>query len=60
MIEVMKQVSQGSIKITPDVFVGGGGDGASAGGSNVLAAFIASLMAGGLKLTPQEQNPKKS
>jgi hypothetical protein len=49
IIEIMKQVSDGKVKITPDIVVSGGGDGAS---SNVLAAFIASMMAGGVKLAP--------
>jgi regulator of protease activity HflC (stomatin/prohibitin superfamily) len=49
IIEIMKQVSEGKVKITPDIVVSGGGDGAS---SNVLAAFIASMMAGGVKLAP--------
>jgi regulator of protease activity HflC (stomatin/prohibitin superfamily) len=49
MIEIMKQVSGGKIKITPDVMVNGGG--ADGGGSNnMLSAFIASLMANGMKL----------
>ena len=43
----MKQISEGKIKITPDVLVqGGGSDGSS---SNVLSAFIASLMLNPLK-----------
>lgn len=55
MIEVMKRVSDGKIKITPDIMVSGGGgpnnDGASA---NMLAAFMASLMGSGMKLVPQD------
>jgi hypothetical protein len=58
IIEVMKQVSGGQIKITPDILIQGGGDGAGVGGgSNVLSAFIASLMAGGMKLVPQGELP---
>jgi hypothetical protein len=62
MIEVMKRVSDGKIKITPDIMVSGGGgagnDGASA---NMLAAFMASLMGSGMKLVPQDSGtpPKK-
>lgn len=62
MIEVMKRVSDGKIKITPDIMVSGGGgpnnDGASA---NMLAAFMASLMGSGMKLVPQDSDspPKK-
>ena len=57
IIEVMKQVSGGQIKITPDILIqGGGGDGN--GSSSVLSAFIASLMAGGMRLTPQIEPPK--
>ena len=60
MIEVMKRVSDGKIKITPDIMVSGGqnGDGAS---SNMLAAFMASLMGSGMRLVPQDSGtpPKK-
>jgi regulator of protease activity HflC (stomatin/prohibitin superfamily) len=59
MIEIMKRVSDGKVKITPDVVVGGGanGDGAS---SNMLAAFMASLMTSGTRLVPQDSGePKK-
>jgi len=53
MIEVMKRVSDGKIKITPDIMVSGGGgnDGASA---NMLAAFMASLMGAGMRIVPQD------
>jgi len=53
MIEVMKRVSDGKIKITPDIVVGAGhnGDGAS---SNMLAAFMASLMGSGMRLTAMD------
>jgi len=48
VIEVMKRVSESKVKITPDVLVqGASGEG---GSSNVLAAFIASLMAGTIKV----------
>jgi regulator of protease activity HflC (stomatin/prohibitin superfamily) len=64
MIEVMSRVKDGNIKITPDIMVSGGshnGDGAS---SNMLAAFMASLMGSGMKIVPQDSGhlppPKKS
>lgn len=64
MIEVMKRVSDGKIKITPDIMVtGGGGAGGSDGASaNMLAAFMASLMGSGMKLVPQDSGtpPKKA
>jgi regulator of protease activity HflC (stomatin/prohibitin superfamily) len=57
MIEVMKRVSDGKVKITPDIMVGGGGDGANA---NMLSAFMASLMGSGMRLVPQDSGePKK-
>ncbi len=52
MIEVMKQVSSGRVKITPDVMVGGGGGNGDS--PNMLSAFMASLMLGGMKLAPQD------
>ena len=53
IIEVMKQVSGGRIKIVPDILIqGAGSDGNS---SSVLSGFIATLMAGGVKLTPGDQ-----
>jgi len=51
MIEVMKQVSGGKVKITPDIVVSGGQGG---DGANMLSAFMASLMASGMKLAPQD------
>ncbi|HBA60686.1 MAG TPA: hypothetical protein DCZ92_07680 [Elusimicrobia bacterium] len=51
MIEIMKRVSEGRIKITPDVVVNGGG---ADGGNNMLSAFIASLMANGMKLVKED------
>ena len=52
MIEIMKRVSEGRIKITPDVVVNGCG--ADGGGNNMLSAFIASLMANGMKLVKDD------
>ena len=53
VIEVMKQVAHGNVKITPDILVQGSGDGKDAGATNsVLAAFIASLMGSNSKIVP--------
>jgi uncharacterized membrane protein YqiK len=41
-IEVTKAIAMAGLKITPDINVGGGGDGA---GGNVFSAFIAQLLA---------------
>ncbi len=63
MIEVMKRVSDGKIKITPDIMVSGGGHNGDGASSNMLAAFMASLMGSGMKLVPQDSGtppPKKS
>jgi len=57
VIEVMKQVAEGGIKITPEVMVSGAGENGG-GSSNVLAAFIASLMAGGVQLAPKSDASK--
>ncbi len=50
IIEIMKQVAQGNVKITPDILVQTAGDGKDANANNVLAAFIASLMGSNTKL----------
>jgi regulator of protease activity HflC (stomatin/prohibitin superfamily) len=42
-IEVTKSIAGAGLKITPDIMVGGGGDGGS--GANVFTAFIAQLLA---------------
>ena len=42
-IEVTKSIAAAGLKITPDIMVGGGGDG---GGANIFSAFIAQLLAG--------------
>jgi regulator of protease activity HflC (stomatin/prohibitin superfamily) len=61
MIEIMKRVSDGNVKITPDIVVGGGGGG-EGGGNNMLSAFMASLMTSGVRLTggsgPKDPNDK--
>ncbi len=58
LIEIMKQVSDGKVKITPDIMVqGGNGDGG--GASNMLAAFMGSLLASGGKIAGPGEPPKK-
>jgi len=54
IIEIMKQVAQGNVKITPDILVQSAGDGKDGGNvsNNVLAAFIASLMGSGARIMP--------
>ncbi|MBI5290008.1 MAG: hypothetical protein HY873_13625 [Chloroflexi bacterium] len=42
-IEVTKSIAAAGLKITPDIMVGGGGDG---GGASIFSAFIAQLLAG--------------
>ena len=60
MIEVMKRVSDGKIKITPDIMVSGGGNGNGDGASsNMLAAFMASLMGSGMRIAPPENGKQK-
>ncbi len=49
IIEIMKQVANGNIKITPDILVQTSGEGHD-GAHNVLAAFIASLMGNNAKI----------
>ncbi|MBI5283646.1 MAG: hypothetical protein HY874_00990, partial [Chloroflexi bacterium] len=50
-IEVTKSIAAAGLKITPDVVVGGDGEG---GGANIFAAFIAQLLAGNrVAVTPQ-------
>lgn len=52
IIEIMKQVAQGQVKITPDILVQASGKEGDANANNVLAAFIASLMGSQTKLVP--------
>lgn len=60
IIEIMKQVGDGKIKITPDILVQTSGDGKDGGNANnVLAAFIASLMGSSGKLIPDAKGPDK-
>ena len=42
-IEVTKAIAAAGLKITPDIMVGGGGD----GGNNIFSAFIAQLLSQG-------------
>jgi len=58
LIEIMKRVSEGNVKITPDIVVSGGGDGGGGASANMLAAFMGSMMAGTLK-PPASGNPPK-
>jgi regulator of protease activity HflC (stomatin/prohibitin superfamily) len=57
LIEIMKQIANGDVKITPDVLVQGAAGDSS---SNTLAGFIASLMASGMKLGPADAGAKKA
>jgi hypothetical protein len=52
-IEVTKAIAAAGLKITPDILVGGGG---ADGSSNVFAAFIAQLLAGGRPALPPGTN----
>jgi len=55
IIEIMKQVALGDIKITPDIMVQGSShDGKDSTSSNVLSAFIASLMGSGTRMVQGE------
>jgi len=55
IIEIMKQVAQGNVKITPDILVQTMGDGKDGGNANnVLAAFIASLMGNNARIVPNQ------
>jgi hypothetical protein len=59
LIEIMKQVSDGKVKITPDIMVqGGSGDGGSA--TNMLSAFMGSLLASGVKIVGPSEGPQKT
>lgn len=44
IIEIMKQVASGNVKITPEILVQGGNGADNSNTNNVLSAFIASLM----------------
>lgn len=59
IIEIMKQVSLGNIKITPDILVQSAGDNKdNNSANNVLAAFIASLMGSGSKIISEPRVKK--
>ncbi len=58
LVEIMKEISDGRVKITPDILIqGGNGEGNS---SNVLAAFLASLLGSGMKLTSEKSGSPKT
>jgi regulator of protease activity HflC (stomatin/prohibitin superfamily) len=53
-IEVIKQIAEGKIKITPDILVqAAGGDGSS----GLMSAFVANILAAGGKFLPPTQTP---
>jgi len=57
VIEIMKQVSEGKVKITPEILVqsaGSSGDGANS--NSVLSAFIASLMGQNMSLSSNKKS----
>lgn len=56
LIEVMKQISEGKVKITPEILINSGASGDPS--ANVLSGFIASLMASGTRLIPERTDPK--
>ncbi len=58
LIEIMKRIAEGHIKITPDILLQGGGQGGDNSG-NVLAAFIASLLGSGMQLTKKDSTETK-
>ena len=49
MIEIMKRIADGNVKITPDILISGGsgkdGDAGLAGSSGLMTAFVANLLA---------------
>ena len=55
MIEIMKQVSDGKIKITPDVLIQGNSEGGSA--NHVLSAFMSTMMMQGASLKGAQTKP---
>jgi regulator of protease activity HflC (stomatin/prohibitin superfamily) len=60
LIEIMKRVSDGNVKITPDILVQGGGADGGGAGQNMLAAFMGSLLASGTKMGKGGENPPKA
>jgi len=59
MIEVMRRIAEGHVKITPDIVIssnndGKGGDAGLAGGAGLMSALVANLMAANLKREPFE------
>jgi regulator of protease activity HflC (stomatin/prohibitin superfamily) len=62
MIEVMRRIAEGHVKITPDIVIssnhdGKNGDAGLAGGAGLMSALVANLMAANLK---REQPQSKS
>ena len=55
MIEIMKQISDGKIKITPDILVQGGGSKEGGSSDHVLSAFMASMM-----MRPESERENKA
>ncbi|HYQ42197.1 MAG TPA: SPFH domain-containing protein [Polyangiaceae bacterium] len=45
MVEIMKRIADGKIRITPDVLVSSGESGGADNGSGIMAAFVANLLA---------------
>jgi hypothetical protein len=65
MIEIMKRIADGHVKITPDILITGeggkGGDAGSGGGSGIMAAFVANLLAGSVKpASSNEDRPPRA
>ena len=45
MVEIMKRIADGKVKITPDVLVTSGERSGSENGAGIMAAFVANLLA---------------
>jgi uncharacterized membrane protein YqiK len=45
MVEIMKRIAEGKVKITPDVLVTSGKEGGTENGAGIMAAFVANLLA---------------
>jgi regulator of protease activity HflC (stomatin/prohibitin superfamily) len=56
-IEVTKSIAGAGLKITPDIMVGGSGEG---GGANIFTAFIAQLLAGNRNSSTNGDKPNSS
>ncbi|MET0791460.1 MAG: SPFH domain-containing protein [Polyangiaceae bacterium] len=55
MIEIMRRIAEGHVKITPDVLISSGGQGSGdsslGGGAGLMSAFVANLIASNLSPT---------